>query len=446
MKKLTLTLLFLALIITLGACARRPSQVTMLRLNWVPDVAYLMGENVVLEGKTITAKYDDNTEQTFALSARDIAFSGSGVLLDPVRLNTTSAGEGLKVVVSYGGVNLEMVFDVYHTIVLETGVRYHTNPTVIETGHTLVNAVALTPENSRIYIAEGTHYTSGVSQLVINKNLSFIGHNPHTTILKPTANTGTGWNAGARGWFAVMEDVECNIRNVTFDGTGYNIVIALFTWGTGIIENNRFVNIVAPSYSGLSIGAYGNVTIRNNDFLHHQGRIAVHVYDQRMDSDHAWYTGVPNADNVIIEGNTFRGNGSGPSLQYGIEVGGIAQATITNNTFSNYGTSETAWSSAAIYVNDYWIPNTGGSGAIITGNTIIDSEVGIYVGNSWLNDLSEVLITGNTLSNITHFIIKRNPTVTLDLALTLSENTFSPDAEIIEDFNKWTYWTLSPTQ
>ena len=108
----------------------------------------------------------------------------------------------------------------------------------------------------------------------------------------------------------------------------------------------------------MAIALFGNVTINNNTFSN-IGRIGVIAFGTGSTSS-------------VISNNTFTGKGTGDWLDYAVEVGGGAQATISNNTISNNlgVASSDGSSSAGILVTTLY---GAGSAANITGNNITNS-------------------------------------------------------------------------
>jgi hypothetical protein len=218
---------------------------------------------------------------------------------------------------------------------------------------------------STINVAAGT-YTE-IGQIVIDKNLSIVGADKATAIIKPAGDTGT--DGDARGWFLVNSGVAFNLSNVTLDGTGRLVNIAINSHGSGTINNNIIQNMgynpSGPDYAGRAIALWdASMTVSSNT-IQNFGRIGVYVG-----------SGVTAA---VIDGNIMTGKGIGDHLDYGVEVerGGVAQ--IQNNVISNCcGVASVDGStSAGILATTYYAPGTTAS---VTGNTITGNTYGIAVG------------------------------------------------------------------
>ncbi|MGB9795024.1 right-handed parallel beta-helix repeat-containing protein, partial [Caldisericum exile] len=245
---------------------------------------------------------------------------------------------------------------------------------------------AATPGDT-VNVAAGT-YVEG-PQIVIDKNLSIIGADKITTIIQPSADTGT--SGDARGWWLVNSGVTFSMSKVTLDGTGKKIWQAIRAKGTVALDNVNFMSIQydpSTSYQGTGIaimsGTSGN-SISNCTFMD-IGRIGVIVFG--------------SGTQASITNNTYTGKGSGNWLDYGIEVGGGGQATITNNTITNCkGVASDSSTSAGILVTTYY---GAGTTATITHNTITGNLYGITVGYD-SSDTSVVVANYNNISGNTDY-------------------------------------------
>ena len=266
------------------------------------------------------------------------------------------------------------------------------------TCNSIQSAIAAATDGDTINVAAGT-YTE-VGQIIIGKNLSIVGADKNTTIIKPSANT-SGVSDDTAAWILVQSGKEFNLSNVTLDGDSPTRLVnwGLTTYGTGIIDNVIVKNIKYATYAGRGIVIFGNIIISNSRFENIQ-RIGVHVRGA--------YSG-PAIGSATITNSTFVGKGNGDFLDYGIEVGAGASATITGNTISGArGIAATDGSdSAGILVTDYY---GTGTTATVTGNVITNNSTGLYVGYS-NTDASVVTASQNSFSGNTYAVQSTNPTV-----------------------------------
>ena len=132
------------------------------------------------------------------------------------------------------------------------------------------NAVDFSDSGVNVTVSAGT-FVEG-PQIMINKDVTITGADKTTTIIKPSADTGS--SGDARGWFLVQSGTTFNLSKVTLDGAGKNIFQAVRSLGSGTINDNRVINIQYPGYNGLGVALFGNMTVSNNAF-NNIGRIGV---------------------------------------------------------------------------------------------------------------------------------------------------------------------------
>jgi hypothetical protein len=243
---------------------------------------------------------------------------------------------------------------------------------------TIQHAVGVAGTGDTIHVAAGTY--AEVSQTIIDKDLTIIGANKDTTIIKrDTGFTGP--------YFFRVNSGEFNLSKVTLDGEGnlYGGVRYAADTSTGTIDNNIIKNIVSSDYTGFGVVAYGDDVVVSNNIFTNIGRVGV------------WVGG----DNGLVTGNTYTGKGAIDCLDYGIEVGMGGVATITDNTITNcLGVASSDGStSAGILVTTYY---AAGTTATITGNTLTGNTGGIGVGYD-ASDTSTVVAHNNNIFGNTDY-------------------------------------------
>ncbi len=253
----------------------------------------------------------------------------------------------------------------------------------------------LTVSGNTIEVHPGVYDEAG--QIVISKNLTITG----TGIgcgdveIHPTANTGSAGDA--RGWWLVQPGVTLNLNNLTLDGNGFLIFQGIRDRGLGTFDHICFKNMLynpSTDYLGSAVAVFGaapgsNVHITNSTFTN-MGREGVLYFG----------TGVTGSN---FTGNTYTGKGTGDFLDYGVEIGGGAVATIQNSTITNnLGIASSDGSgSAGILATTYF---GAGTTATITNNFINNNTDGIDVGYDG-SDVSDVEIHDNDLSGNTALAI-----------------------------------------
>jgi len=265
-----------------------------------------------------------------------------------------------------------------------------------------VNAVAA---SGTINVAAGTYTETG--QIVINKNLNIIGADKSTVIIKPSADTGNDDSGDAKGWFLVNPGVNFNLQKVTLDGSGKKVTQAIRYKGLGSVSDCIIKNVKYATYLGLGIAAMGNgdVDVTNCEFSNIE-RIGV------------IYFGTGITTNSEFKGNTYIGKAVGDWLDYGVEVGGGAKATIKENDISNCKgvASSDESTSAGILVTTYF---GAGTTAEIQDNLLHDNTAGIAVGYGTSDTSTVTVNNGNKIYNNDYGIeAQKSPS----MSLTVNEN------------------------
>ncbi|PWB70616.1 hypothetical protein C3F09_08850 [candidate division GN15 bacterium] len=246
-------------------------------------------------------------------------------------------------------------------------------------GSTIQEAIDTVTSGDDIKVNSGT-YPEG-PQIVISKDVRIggpgVGDRP---VIVPTAST--GGSGDAKGWFLVQPAGALTLSDLVLDGTGYEINQGIRCYGAGAFTNLGFRNISfsAGSYQGVAVVGFGDkkVDIQFCTF-ENIGRIG------------ALFFGSGITDGVFSN-NKYTGKGSGDWLDYAVEVGGGAVATLGSNTITSCrGVASTDGSnSAGVLVTTYY---GAGTKAGLSGNKISDCTSGLSAGYD-AGDSSEVLARG----------------------------------------------------
>jgi len=250
---------------------------------------------------------------------------------------------------------------------------------------TIQDAISVAVSGDTITVAAGL-YTE-VGQIVINKNLSIVGADKATTIIKPNAST---TNSGdGKGWWLVNQGITFNLSGVTLDGTGKMIFHGIRHKGTGTIQNVHFTNLQYNS-SGSDYAGWGIYA-----FVGPAGTGAVNVSDCQFDNIGRvgityWGAGTTGT----YARNTYTGKGLGNWLDYAVEVTNGAVVTIADSTITNCRGTATLDSSTSAGI----IVLLTGSKATITNNTITGNYWGINVNYATGTATPEAYANGNNIS------------------------------------------------
>ena len=234
-------------------------------------------------------------------------------------------------------------------------------------------------------------------QVTIGKDLSIVGYDMATTIVKPTGPT-TGSGDG-RGWFYVSGAFTVNISHLTFDGAGFNIAQAIRHKGGGTINSTLIKNIKFSTYLGTGIAAPAVVAGKplhvTNSVFENIERIGFNTFN----------------DGTYV-GNTYTGKGAGNWIDYAVDMGNNANVQILNNTISNNtGVATTDGStSAGVLVSSFFTTSGPAPTAAINNNLFIDNTTGIYVGFNNA-DISEVTAHYNSFTGNEKAIVSTGPSV-----------------------------------
>lgn len=254
---------------------------------------------------------------------------------------------------------------------------------------TIQEGVTAVSPDGTINIAAGT-YTE-IGQIIIDKNITIVGADKNTVIIKPNQDTGSVGES--RGWIVVKNGKNFTLQSVTLDGIGKNIHTAIRNTGNTTLTDNIIRNFSYPGYLGFAVNSNFQATgdmslIVNNNTFSGYGRVGVHV-DRGA--------GVSNAN---IYDNIFIGKGAGDHLDYAIEIESGASASITNNNISNNkGVASTDGStSAGIMATTYF---ASGTNVQIANNSIHDNSYGVAMGYGIGDTTTVTQLNANSFSNNT---------------------------------------------
>lgn len=179
------------------------------------------------------------------------------------------------------------------------------------------------------------------------------------------ASVDTTDSGDGRGWFLVEAGVEVEISDLRFEAPGRQIFQALRVRGTGTFRSLSFASIRFGDYQGVALTAFGDgpVTVEDSSF-EGIGRLGVFLFG-------------PGVAASVVRGNTFVGKGDGLHLDYPIELGGGASASILGNRVSNArGVAIDDSVSAAVLLSTTFGPGTD---AVLEGNQFVENSYGILL-------------------------------------------------------------------
>ena len=252
------------------------------------------------------------------------------------------------------------------------GFTVGTTPMTWHTNDNIRDAIDAASSSDTINVAAGTYYEDG--QIVIDKDLTIVGADKATTIIKPNHDTTVG-SSQSDAWIYVSPDVTFTLSEVTLDGTDLTGTLriinhAIQSCGELTVEDCIIKNIKADTYygRGIVISAGESNTIARCEFSEIQ-RIGIHIRGSVEPTDPIAY----------IEDCTYVGKGEGDWLDYGIEFGGGGSGTVEGCDISDCTgvTSVDDSTSAGILATDYWGPGTS---ATVVNSTITGNTDGIAVG------------------------------------------------------------------
>lgn len=198
------------------------------------------------------------------------------------------------------------------------------------------------------------------------------------------ATTSTGSAGDARGWFLVTVP-NVTFKDLTLDGrsgSGVDIHQAIrFKEGGAVVTGCGFRDIRFGQYTGIAVVGFKNTTVTGCTFTNIE-RLGVSLFG-------------PDVTAGVVSGCTYTGKGSGDHLDYGVELGGGAVATLTDNTFTACtGVASDGSTSAGVLATDFYGPGTRGT---LTGNFLNGNTQAIAAGYA-AGDATVLVVHDNDLS------------------------------------------------
>jgi hypothetical protein len=224
---------------------------------------------------------------------------------------------------------------------------------------------------------------SGASPLstglvMIDRSLTIQGETGSVVVLANTSTMGPQSGNG-RAWFMVSGGVSVTIQDLIFDGNNPTVRIVdgfrinpgnSGTFNRCIFRNIEYLSDGGDEIYGFAITTGGVADVTDCTFMD-MGIVGLFYFGSGVNGS-------------LAMGNTFRGQGIGPVIDYGMEVGGGAVVTAMNNDFAdNRGTYDISpggpQTSAGIFVSTFFGPGTS---LTATSNAFSNNSVGILVGNT----------------------------------------------------------------
>lgn len=244
-----------------------------------------------------------------------------------------------------------------------------------------VNAVA---SGATVLVAPGSYVESG--QIHVSAHLDIVGDAGSRPVVMTDSDTGSSGNA--RGWWLVDAGVVLNVENMEFDGSGHLVWQAFRQQGSGSFSNCAFrqikFNASGPHYAGTAIAAFGDgVTDVTDCSFEEIGRIGLQYFGSGVNGSTA-------------SGLSYTGKGVGDFLDYGIELGGGAQATVLACQITNCRgvASVDNSASAAILATTFF---GGGTALTLENSALNGNSNGVAVGFD-SGDTTTATIFNNDLS------------------------------------------------
>lgn len=418
MKKIMLVISFIALILVIAGCQRRPSEIIKIELfEWTPKSGYYVNEELDLGSIRVSVHFEDRIETNLTLADEGVSLSGSGFFEadGTLWLDTRERGRDIDIRISYAGLSLTLEYDVYDAVVAPVGGSHTTIQDAINDldapeeifvteGVYVAGAgieVHSDPRNAFINITrplkliaeEGAILDANNLQYVINiedfegsvyiKNFIFLGK----------------WSMGAINQFTDRNKADVHIHNNWIEApetvANFGYPIQLVGDDSTIDGNTIYVpDTLSPTTSpaGILVANASNVEIINNTIIRGVAQAGFGIainYFQRPDvpvGDNPHWAGtlppLPNMENINISGNTLLGGSVGIGIEMSIsDIGSIVHCQDINFTNDDQpDCRKTVIANLSINNNQFIDQNTS--------LYVINYEPYVTLGNIWENSLN----------------------------------------------------------
>lgn len=195
--------------------------------------------------------------------------------------------------------------------------------------------------------------------------------------LTPTQDTGS--SGDARGWFLVDAGVALVVRQLRFDGNGFEIHQAFRHRGLGLFDRVAFTDIQfeasGPAYQGIAIVAFGDRVDVVDSTFDQVGRVGALFFG----------TGVAGA---LYRGNRYIGKGAGDFLDYGVEANAGASVLVLESSIEACRgvASVDGSTSAAILATTF---SGAGTSLATFGTNLADNTTGMAIGVAGTGDSTD---------------------------------------------------------
>jgi len=248
---------------------------------------------------------------------------------------------------------------------------------------------------STLYVRPGTYVETG--QVVLDEDVTIIGCNLDRPVVMTDSDT--GGSGDPRGMWLVQPGVHVSLLNLVFDGTGHLVYQGIRSHGGGNLSNCSFRNMRYAQYLGMGLAVMDADWIIQDCTFENIERVGVILFGSGVTAS-------------SISGCTYTGKGDGDWLDYGVELGAGAVATLTSNTVTGCTgvASSDGSTSAGVLITTYFGPGTAGT---LNGNTLTGNTTGIAVGYDG-SDTAVVVARDNDLSGNASYGIEKQGTPDVD--------------------------------